>query len=114
VIVGVNVLINYLKRKEVMEFGPSNVGKIRDDCRALIGNLMRELAQRDAHARNNGLPTHFPLEEIQNIASYDNDFKRRCIQQFQAQTQYVVLSPDGRIALTQAGRNHFNEFQQNR
>jgi hypothetical protein len=68
----------------------SNVNSIEDDCRALIGNLMRELYQKDAHAKNNGLPTDFALEEIQNIAAYGNDFKRRCIQQFQAQTHYIT------------------------
>jgi hypothetical protein len=93
-----------------MEYTPSNTGTLEDDCRRLIGNLMRELCQKDANARNNGLPNDFALEEMQNIGGYDNDFKRTCIQRFQAQRRYLDVLQNGRITLTEDGRQHCNEY----
>jgi hypothetical protein len=46
----------------------------------LTGNLMRELSQKDANARNNGLPNDFGIEDIHTIAAYGRDFTRRCIE----------------------------------
>jgi hypothetical protein len=104
-------VLNLFKMKvitEIMEF--SNVGSVEDDYRRLIGNLMRELPQKDANARNNGLPNHFDIEDIHTIAAFDRDFVRRCIERFQVQTHYVLLQ-NGRITITENGRQHFNEYR---
>ena len=85
----------------------SNVRSVEDDYRMLIGNLMRELSQKDANARNNGLPNDFAIEDIHTIAAYGIDLGLVGIERFQAQAQYVLLQ-NGKITLTDDGRQHCN------
>jgi hypothetical protein len=84
----------------------SSVRSVEDDYRMLIG-IWWEHSQKDANARNNGLPNDFALEDIHTIAAYGRDFARRCIERFRAQTQYVLLQ-NGKITLTDDGRQHCN------
>jgi hypothetical protein len=63
----------------------------------------------DLIVRNNGRPTDFALDDIRGIAAFDDTFKQRCIQYFQAQLGFVNLA-NGRIQLTQPGRNNCNQY----
>jgi hypothetical protein len=87
----------------------SNLDTLEEACGKLIVNLMRELCQKDSDAMNNDRPTDFALSDIKTISAFDNAFKQRCIQQFQAGRGFVHLA-NGRIRLTQVGREHCYEY----
>jgi hypothetical protein len=93
----------------VFEEMVSNLDTDAESCKKLIANLMSELCQKDKEARNNGRPTDFALDEIYHMKAFDDAFKQKCIQDFQAKTGFVNLA-NGRIRLTQPGIDNCNQY----
>ena len=87
---------------------PSNVGSPEDDRRKLRVRIMRQLCPKDANARHNGRPTDFPIDEDLR-GGYDVLYLNRELPIFQNDTGYIQILPNGRITLTDTGRQHCND-----
>jgi len=95
-------IYNYIPESDIrmiME-GVSNLDTLEEACGKLIVNLMRELCQKDSDVMNNYRPTDWHSTTDSSSDVYNN---------FKLEEVFVHLA-NGRIRLTQVGREHCYEY----
>jgi hypothetical protein len=74
-------------------------------------NLMRELCERDRHARKNRMPTEFLLVDIweSSLGGFEVKYLESRIKEIE-ESSYIKLLPNGKITLTDSGRKLCSQF----
>lgn len=82
------------------------------DFSIIKNNLMRELCERDSHARRNGKPTEFLMVDIweSSLAGFELKYLEGRIKEFESTSSYIRLLSNGKITLTDSGRKQCHQF----
>jgi hypothetical protein len=89
---------------------PLSIEDPERDKKIITNNLMRELCQMDKYARRNGHSNEFNIESITSIQAFGKKIIHTFIEEFDRKTGYIQILPNGKIRLTELGRNHCSEF----
>jgi hypothetical protein len=84
----------------------TNVGGPEEDRQKLRTRIMRELCPIDEVATRNGQSTIFDVENIRG--AYDREYVDQELPIFQRERGFISYR-DGRISLTELGREHYND-----
>jgi hypothetical protein len=103
---------NRKKRRSTIGIGWEriNIDDPERDKQILTNNIMKELCQMDNAAERSGRNKEFKIEDFKTIAAFDERYVKIFLKWFEGEKSYLQISPDGRISLTDLGRNHCRDF----
>lgn len=90
----------------------TNQQQLYENHRRTIGaNLMKELCEKNDDAKRKGEPTMFSVDELWKDNADLSAFAQEqiaplAIRFFRDELGYIIQHPDGRISLTDTGRQH--------
>ena len=79
--------------------------------RTIGANFMKTLCERDHNAIQNGLDNYFTIDDLwEHLRGFNQQqISHLVIRYFQNDRHYIMQHPDGRISLTDVGRQHCND-----